>query len=227
KQKYKEHIKIIQKSPKAKNITLFNSFVLGIHNYFKKATMVNIEFAQIAYDLSRFIYNRLKSIGKYEKPKNPSKVYKKFYKNDYKTYKVNGIYLFTIADVQTRNKIHQKLKPNVAYEVNRLMQSYIPNRTTEYMDNRISRYSMKNGKCEISGEFLPAEFVHCHHHKPVSLGGTDEFRNLRIIHKDIHILVHATKDETIQRLVKFLKLTDEQLKKINQYRKVCNLELIG
>ncbi|GIO18459.1 group II intron reverse transcriptase/maturase [Oceanobacillus oncorhynchi subsp. incaldanensis] len=244
KQKYKEHIKIIQKSPKAKNITLFNSFVLGIHNYFKKATMVNIEFAQIAYDLSRFIYNRLKSIGKYEKPKNPSKVYKKFYKNAYKTYKVNGIYLFPIADVQTsnninfsqditpftvegRNKIHQKLKPNVAYEVNRLMQSYIPNRTTEYMDNRISRYSMKNGKCEISGEFLPAEFVHCHHHKPVSLGGTDEFRNLRIIHKDIHILVHATKDETIQRLVKFLKLTDEQLKKINQYRKVCNLELIG
>src|SRR5699024_11740844 len=72
KQKYKEHIKIIQKSPNAKNITLFNSFVLGIHNYFKKATMVNIEFAQIAYDLSRFIYNRLKSIGKYEKPKNPS-----------------------------------------------------------------------------------------------------------------------------------------------------------
>src|SRR5699024_8871238 len=106
KQKYKEHIKIIQKSPKAKNITLFNSFVIGIHNYFKKATMVNIEFAQIAYDLSRFIYNRLKSIGKYEKPKNPSKVYKKFYKNAYKTYKVNGIYLFPIADVQTSNNIN-------------------------------------------------------------------------------------------------------------------------
>lgn len=51
KQKYKEHIKKIQKSPTAEIIKLFNSFVLGIHNYFKKATMVNIEFARIAYDL--------------------------------------------------------------------------------------------------------------------------------------------------------------------------------
>src|SRR5699024_11321140 len=118
-------------------------------------------------------------------------------------------------------------KTDISYEINRLMQSNIPNRTLEYKDNRISRYSMKNGMCEITGTFLSVEFVHCHHYKPVNLGGTDEFRNLRILHKDIHTLVHATKQETISRLIKFLKVTDGQLKKINQYRKVCNLELIG
>ena len=69
------------------------------------------------------------------------------------------------------------------------MKSNIPNRSVEYFDNRISRYSMKNGKCEITGEFLPAEFVHCHHYIPVSLGGTDEFKNLRVLNKFVHFLI--------------------------------------
>lgn len=244
KQKYKEYVKRIRNSPTVQNVRLFNSFVLGVHNYFKKSTMVNIEFSRIAYNLSKFTYNHLKQIGKYEIPKEPSEVYKKFYRNSYRTHKVAGIYLFPIADIKTSNnmnfsqeltpytiegraKIHKRLKPDVAYEINRLMQSNIPDRTTEYMDNRISRYSMKNGKCEITGVFLPAELVHCHHYKPVSLGGTDEFRNLRILRKEIHMLIHATRQDTIQGLINYLQITDGQLKKTNQYRKVCNLELIG
>src|SRR5699024_298229 len=115
--------------------------------------------------------------------------YRKFYKNSYRTYKINGIYLFPLADVQTSNnmnfsqdstpyteegrtKLFKRLKPDISYEINRLMQSNIPNRTLEYKDNRISRYSMKNGMCEITGTFLSVEFVHCHHYKPVNLGGT-------------------------------------------------------
>jgi len=243
KKEYRKRIKILRNSPTAQNAKKFNSFILGLHNYFKKATMVNIEFSRITYDLSKFTINRLKSVGKYERPKNPSKVYKKFYRNNFKTHKVAEVYLFPLADIKTsnnmnfsqnltpftvdgRDKIHQKLKPYIFTEINKLMNSYIPNRTTEYMDNRISRYSMKNGKCEITGFFLFAEDVHCHHYKPVSLEGTDEFENLRILHKDAHRLIHATKDETINRLIKFLKITDEQIKKINQYRKFCNLELI-
>lgn len=76
-----------------------------------------------------------------------------------------------------RNHIYTKLKSVVATEIRGLMKSNVPNRSVEYFDNRISRYSMKNGKCEITGEFVPAEFVHCHHYVPVSLGGADEFNN--------------------------------------------------
>lgn len=99
--------------------------------------------------------------------------------------------------VDGRNKLHQKLKPDIMTEIKKLMNSYIPNRTTEYMDNRISRYSMKNGKCELTGLFLFAEEIHCHHYKPVGLGGADEFKNLRILHKDVHRLIHATKDPPV------------------------------
>jgi len=59
-----------------------------------------------------------------------------------------------------RKHIYRKLKGDVAIEIGTLMKSNIPNRSVEYFDNRISRYSMKNGKCEITGEFLPAKFVH-------------------------------------------------------------------
>ncbi|GAB7386642.1 hypothetical protein BSNK01_04780 [Bacillaceae bacterium] len=55
KKRAKELIKNIQESPTAQNALRYNSFVLGIHNYFKKATHVNIEFSRINYDLGRFL----------------------------------------------------------------------------------------------------------------------------------------------------------------------------
>lgn len=111
----------------------------------------------------------------------------------------------------------------MSYEIKKLLISNIPNGTMEYLDNRISRYSMKMGKCEITNEFIYAHEVHCHHFKPKVLGGTDEFKNLRIIKNDVHKLIHARNGETIIKYLKELKLDSEQIKKVNQYRKACNL----
>ena len=61
------------------------------------------------------------------------------------------------------------------------------------------------GKCEITGEFLSAEFVHCHHKIPVSLGGTDDFKNLRILNKFVHKLIHATETQTINKYLDMLQ----------------------
>ena len=187
KKQYKEdgqkRIKQIQKSPTAKNALLYNSWVLGIHNYSRGATHVSLEFREIAYQLSRTLYNRLRSVSKYERPNKAPPSYSKFYKASYRTYKINGVYLYPLADIrhksimnysqwQTpythkgRTHIYTKFKGDVATEIRGLMKSNIPNRSVEYLDNRISRYSMKNGKCEITGEFLPAELVHCHHYVP-------------------------------------------------------------
>jgi hypothetical protein len=95
------------------------------------------------------------------------------------------------------------------------------------MDNRLSRYSMRMGKCEITGTFLPAEDVHCHHYLPKHLGGTDDFDNLRIIHKVIHKIIHMTDMDKIKSLLLELKLSKPVLNKINQYRKKAKMELIG
>jgi RNA-directed DNA polymerase len=107
------------------------------------------------------------------------------------------------------------------------MESNIPNRSVEYLDNRLSRYSMKMGKCEITGWLLPAEVVHCHHFMPTCFGGKDEFNNLRILHKDVHRLIHATEIETIKSYINRLGINNKEVVKINKYRKNCNLEPIG
>ncbi len=180
----RKHIQKIRTSPTAQNALLFNSFVLGIHNYFNRATHVNAEFSRLAYELQAFIYNRLKPVGKYEHPANPPPTYKKFYSLGFRTYKIANVYLFPLADVKTRNnmnfsqsltpftktgreRIHKSLRMDIQRETSLLMNSNIPTRSVEYMDNRISRYSMKLGKCEITGIFLYASDVHCHHYIPL------------------------------------------------------------
>ncbi|CAM4157659.1 group II intron reverse transcriptase/maturase [Paenibacillus alkaliterrae] len=239
----KKRIQKLRTSPTAQNAILFNSFVLGIHNYFNRATHVSIEFARLAYDLRAFMYNRLKPVGKYEHPANPPPTYMKFYSLGYRTFKVANVYLFPLANVKTKNTmnfsqnltlyttegregIHKKLRPDIQHEISLLMESNIPNRSVEYMDNRISRYSMKMGNCEITGIYLFAADVHCHHYIPLHLGGSDKFSNLRILHKEVHKLIHLTQKETIDILISKLGISELMIDKINQYRRKCELETI-
>ena len=239
----KRRIQKLRSSPTAQNAILFNSFVLGIHNYFSRATHVSNEFSRLAYELRAFMYNRLKSVGKYEHPANPPPTYKKFYSLGFRTFKVSGVYLFPLANVKTvntlnfsqeltpyteagREQIHKKLRPDISQEVSFLLKSNIPNRSVEYMDNRISRYSMKMGKCEITGIYLFASDVHCHHYIPLHLGGSDKFNNLRILHKEVHKLIHCTNKETIDVLISRLGITESMIAMINQYRAKCELQPI-
>lgn len=238
-------IKQIRKSPTTKNIMIWNSFVLGVHNYFKYATHVYLDFAEISHKLHRLMKKRLGKIGKFDKPHKPGPTYEKFYgKNSVKTWTIRDVNLYPIKDISTstnlnfsqnltpyteegRELIFTKLKPNITAELIKLMNANIIGRSVEYMDNRISRYSMKNGLCEITKTFLIAEEVHCHHYKPIKLGGDDSFNNLRIIYRDVHKLVHATNKDTILKYLNKLKLNEEQLIKVNKYRKVCKLEPIN
>lgn len=239
----KERIQQIRESPTARNVLLYNSFVLGIHNYFKRATHVSMEFSRLARGLRMYIYNRLGRVGHYEHPSNPPPTYTKYYNCNYKTYRVADTYLYPLVNVnmhimanfnqtlslyteEGRSMIERKLQPDIQRELSRLMKSTILNRSVEYMDNRISRYSMKLGRCEITGMFLYAEDVHCHHYLPVHLGGDDTFRNLRILHRDVHKLIHATTNQTITKLIQRLDLSNTIINRINQYRNKSNLELI-
>ncbi len=239
----KERVKELRSSPTIQNAMRFNSFVLGLHNYFNRATHVNLAFSRLAYDIGALMYNRLRSVGKYEHPTNPPPSYKKYYSLGCKTFKIAGIYLYPLANVQTKNticftqsltpftvegrvQIYKNLHKNIKQEIALLMESTILTRSVEYMDNRISRYSMKKGNCEITGLFLQAQDVHCHHYIPLHLGGNDKFNNLRILHKDVHRLIHMTDTTKINTLIKNLGITQPMLEKINKYREKCELERI-
>ncbi|MEK4872383.1 group II intron reverse transcriptase/maturase [Niallia sp. FSL W8-1348] len=245
--KMKELILRIRKETTINNIRLFNAYVMGIQNYFKYGSMVPTDFKDIAHKVHPYARSKLHQVGgKYAHPTDASKVYNQYYSNSLKTWKVLDVYLFPINGITSftesrqfnpklsvyteegRKLIHKKLQPVVEYNIRLLMQSKIQDQSIEYQDNRLSRYSMKNGCCEILGIFLEAHEVHCHHVKPRSLGGTDKYDNLKIIHEDMHRLIHATEKETIDKyLVKWkLNQNSKLIEKINALRKKCKNEPI-
>ena len=65
---------------------------------------------------------------------------------------------------------------------------------------------------------MDAHDIHCHHQIPVSNGGTDEYANLVLVCKEVHILIHASLETTIKQYLQSLHLDEIQLKKLNKLR---------
>jgi RNA-directed DNA polymerase len=230
-------IKKIKENPSAENIMKYNSIVLGTQNYFKYATHVSTDFNDIEDRLLNTLKIKLKKIAKYEYPRNLDKhsTYFKYYTSTRRTYKIGRLYLYPIGQIKTTSNLNFSQSQNPydglkSYswdvEIVKLMKARLFNRSVEYMDNRLSIFSMQKGKCAISNLQLTADLVHCHHKVPVSEGGTDDFKNLIVIHKDIHKLIHATNPETIIKYLKYFKLNAGQIRKLNQLRSLCKLEKV-
>ena len=238
--KLKEQIKAIEHCKDAedgvKQILLYNSMVAGIHNYYQYATFVNKDCKAIQYRLNAVLYNRLK--WRLDKSGTIRRKYiAKRYGASRMVRFINGEALCPVGYVQTKNpmykkkkickytaegreEIHRNLKfdETVMTVLHMLARAYLPNRSVEYMDNRVSLYAAQYGKCAVTGKVLWIDEIHCHHKKPLSQGGTDEYENLIIIHIDVHKLIHATKPETIQAYLNKIKPNKPQLDKINKLR---------
>ncbi|WP_426085120.1 hypothetical protein, partial [Escherichia coli] len=76
----------------------------------------------------------------------------------------------------------------------------------------------QSGKCSVTGEELNVLDMHCHHKIPYHVSKDDKYSNLTIVKSEVHILIHATKGDTIQRYMTLLNLNDEQIKKLNRLR---------
>ena len=78
--------KALSKNPNGKMVTRLNSYIIGIQNYFKIATRVNLEFNRIWYYLTNLLYNRLKNVAEYGVPRDPPDTYRRLYgKYQFKT----------------------------------------------------------------------------------------------------------------------------------------------
>ena len=128
-----------------------------------------------------------------------------------------------------RQEIHQNLKfsKDVISVMHMLSRTSVNNRSIEYMDNRISVYAAQYGRCAVTGKVLWIDEIHCHHKIPKHQGGTDEYKNLVILHKDVHTLIHATRQDTVNTYISLIKPNKTMLKKINILRKKCgNFEIM-
>lgn len=223
-------------------IDFYNSFVMGVHNYYCLATCVNKDFDKIAFHVRKRLRNRLKS-----RLSRKGVIQYKYIEEEYGKSKeirfIHGKAIIPLGYVQHQNpmwkngkvnkytpegrkEIHNQLQKVNLNILHYLMRNPNENQSVEYNDNRLSLYCAMQGKCAITKTILEKDNIHCHHIIPRKDGGGDNYQNLLLIDKRIHILLHATKAETIEKYLGILNLSKAQLNKLNTYRATLNLNAI-
>ncbi len=223
-------------------IDFYNSFVMGVHNYYCLATCVNKDFDKIAFHVRKRLRNRLKS-----RLSRKGVIQYKYIEEEYGKSKeirfIHGKAIIPLGYVQHQNpmwkngkvnkytpegrkEIHNQLQKVNLNILHYLMRNPNENQSVEYNDNRLSLYCAMQGKCAITKTILEKDNIHCHHIIPRKDGGGDNYQNLLLIDKRVHILLHVTKAETIEKYLGILNLSKAQLNKLNTYRATLNLNAI-
>ena len=211
----------------------YNAVVAGLHEYYCIATEISEDFGKLAFSINKQLRNRLKGdISRKGTLRNG------FIKEKYgKSRQMRFLHerpLVPVGYVQPKNAQHKRKSVNKYTPEGRtlihknleidtmtmlwLMRNPVRGRSIEYADNRISLYAAQYGKCAVTGQVMNAHDIHCHHKVPVSMGGTDEYANLVLVLKNVHVLIHASSETTIKRYLSELKLEKSQLEKLNKRR---------
>ena len=223
-------------------IQKYNSYLIGIHNYYCIATHVNLDIHEIAFDIKKSLYNRLKHRLQRTGSISNRYIQEKYGKSREVRY-LNGHAVVPVAYVQHRvpmdrkirvnpytpegrTEIHKNLAGLNLAVMNHLMNTPAGQQSVEYNDNRIALYVAQKGKCAVSGIALDANQVDCHHKKPLSLGGDDSYQNLIIVSDAVHILIHSSSERTIKKYLNDLQLNSKQLAKLNNLRKLAEMPQI-
>ena len=220
-------------------IQKYNAYVIGVHNYYAIATHVNIDFHEIAFDVKKSLYNRLK-----HRLQKKGSITNRYIREKYGTSRevrfLNGHAIVPIAYVQHRVPMDKKSRvnkytPEGRVEIHKNLARvnmdtlyYLMNhpsgaQSVEYNDNRIALFVAQKGKCAVSGVELAGHQVDCHHKIPIALGGNDSYQNLIIVSDVVHILIHSSNGKTIRKYLEVLKPDKKQLEKLNKLRAMAEM----
>lgn len=226
-------------------IRVYNSMVMGLHNYYRIATNINVDCSRLNRAVMIVLTNRLRtqSCNRLRKTGRPltkteqqlfgkSKMLRYVAGSDEPIYPIGYIRCKNpMGKKRSINKytpegridIHDNLQINKRLLCD-LMRQPLFGRSAEYADNRLSLFSAQWGKCGVTGRtFESAGDIHCHHITPRSKGGSDKYSNLVLVLKPVHKLIHASAPETIAYYLKLLNLDKSQVRKINHLREEAGL----
>jgi len=217
-------------------IWLYNSKVIGLHNYYQIATHCNIDFRSIAFIVSRALRHSVKlkragTTGGYIKEKYGKSKQLRFVgqtpvvpigyiQNRAPLDKKVAINSYT---VEGRAQIHRALSGVNMATMRWLMENTFQGQRAEFYNNKIALYSGQNGECYITGEPLEIGNMHCHHKTPYHKAKDDSYSNLVLVTTDVHRLLHAAKPETIKAYMDVIRPDKKQIAKINRLRKMLDL----
>lgn len=231
-----------------KAINNYNSFVIGVHEYYCMATNASLDFRKLAFSshksLKARLGKRIKSTKEVKKNKMQlyiTNVMKERYGKSEQLKYVRGIALVPIGYIKHkypmakkrvinlytkagREEIHKNLEKVDMKILHYLMRNPVAYKSIEYNDNTLSLYSAQMGKCAITGKAMEIGDIHCHHKVPICHGGTDKYQNLVLVCEKVHKLIHATNPETINKLLAELNLNSKQLKTLEKLRNLVLVE---
>jgi group II intron reverse transcriptase/maturase len=213
-----ELLKAVQKKIGFETIHAWNTYVVGLHNYYSGMTHFHQSFSQIGWRVHKLFYHTMNKRVKFT---NEQSYKNSFMGGKYKTWGQKGYFCFetypvieirwanwdsalisykksVISRTNPYDYGERKHRPGVSLEDI----DYLVN-TSRYIKNsrlamfRISKYSSVKGKSYLSGEYVPVENYHCHHIKPQEKGGAHDFDNLCVLSETEHTILHSSTPEIL------------------------------
>jgi len=229
-------------------ISKYNSFVIGVHDYYCMATKASLDFRKVAFSVHKSLRARLqkrvktaKMVKKKKIPCHITNVVKERYGRSEQLRYVNGIALAPIGYIRHeypiqrkptvnsytvigRAEIHKNLENVDMNILHYLMRNPVANRSIEYNDNRLSLYAAQKGKCAVTRAVMEIGDIHCHNKTPRYLGGTDAYQNLVLVCENVRRAIYATSPDAMTKHMDILNLKPEQLKKLENLRSLVHVE---
>ena len=177
----KQEIKELQKRRTALQVLKFNSVILGIQNYYRMATMINIDFSKIGYIVNKSLMNRLgKPSGKKDKK------YKLRYKGyNFKVWNVAGNTIFTLQAIKFKIPKLFSAKKFV-----RNVEKQIEIIGIEDPQIRAVLRLQRNSTCEVTGKYIAGnDNFYVHRLVPKEYGGSDDLENLMLLDSSFKTLL--------------------------------------
>lgn len=244
-QNLREQIRRIKYPDKGKNAKLellnYNSMVTGIQNYYQKATEISQDLGKLNRKAETLFHS--KNLKRTRKGRKLTPFETERFGKSRRIRYLYGEPVYPIGygkhqSPYCRRNAWNIFTPEGRKEIHKFLNSRVdllwildeqPERdeTIEYHDNRISHFTAQKGFCAVTGlPFLNTREIHCHHITPRQYGGDDSYSNLVCVLEEVHILIHASKPETIRIYLDLLMINRKQLNKLNKYRKSAFMEPI-
>ncbi|EMF4975376.1 group II intron reverse transcriptase/maturase [Listeria monocytogenes] len=228
-EKLKKAVKDIAKKQTVDSVWRYNTTIMGVHNYYEVGTHINLDFDHLSNHMTKSMYNRLRRDWKLASKSDMNKsLIQRYWRYNPKWYKAHGIVLIPIYawkhkyaiqfnpnicsyTIEGRKLIHSNLNVIDREVLRHVSRNYCPFRSIEYNDNRISKFVSQRGKCAITGVTLGLRDWECHHKIPLYQGGTDMFKNLIIILKELHFAIHNENFKRLLLLQEKYKISEDKL----------------
>lgn len=217
----KELLRKFRNKPTVENCLNWNTYVVGIHNYYRGMTHFNKDFSRIGWRIKKLFYHTMEKRAKFTEEQS--------YKNNfldgrYKSWGEKGYYcrykhpMIEIGWANWDSKLinahrgtikrenpydygEKKHRPGVTMEaIDYLVNTSKLIKNSRYAMFRISKYSSVKGVSYLSGEFVPVDEYHCHHIIPRKKNGADDFDNLCVLSETEHVILHSKTPERLYAL---------------------------